>query len=97
MTNNDISEKIEQIKKEFQELGSHVSQLASLSTERLEEYKNDAMGEVKHVAEDVSREAEKQVKRADEYARNNPWIVIAGVSVVSLLIGALLFHDKSKK
>ena len=97
MTNNEIIEKIEQIKKEFQELGSHVSQLASLSTERLEEYKHDALREGRHVSQDVSRKAEKQIKRADAYAHDKPWIVIAGVSAVSLLIGALLFHGKSKK
>lgn len=95
MTNDQITQKLESIQKEFQQLGSQISELALMSTERLEEYRDEAMNEVKHVAKDVSREAQQQMKRADEYTRNNPWIVIAGASVVGLLIGAL-FSRKNK-
>ncbi len=94
MNNDHIAQKVEHIQKEFQALGSQISQLASMSTERLQEYKNEAISEAKHLAEDASREAEKQVKRADEYAHANPWAVVAGASVVGFLIGALFSKKK---
>lgn len=46
------------------------------------------------MAEDVFREAQKQAKRADEYAHTNPWAVVAGASVVGFLIGALFSKKK---
>lgn len=95
MTNDQITKKLESIQKEFQQLGGQISELASMSTERLEEYRNEAMGDVKDAAEHVTREAKKQVKHADEYAHDNPWAVIAGVSAVALLIG-MLFSRRNK-
>lgn len=83
MKNDHITEKIEHIQKEFQGLASQISELASMSTERLEEYTNEAMVEVKHATDDV-----------DEYAHRNPWAVIAGASVVGFLIGALFSRKK---
>lgn len=97
MTNDELARKIEDIKEEFHSLGIQISELASMPTERLREYKDEAVDEVKAFAKEASQKAEKQAKAVDEYTRDNPWIVIAGVSAVSLLIGALLFHGKSKK
>lgn len=94
MTNDQITKKLESIQKDFQQLGGQISELASMSTERLEEYRNEAMIEVKHATENVSREAKKQMKDVDAYAHNNPWAVIAGVSVVGFLIGALFSRKK---
>ncbi|OGY32346.1 MAG: hypothetical protein A3C02_04365 [Candidatus Andersenbacteria bacterium RIFCSPHIGHO2_02_FULL_45_11] len=94
MNNDTFTQQIEHIQKEFKALGGQVSQLASMSTERLQEYKTEAIGEAKHMAEDVSREAQKQAKRADEYAHTNPWAVVAGASVVGFLIGALFSKKK---
>ena len=96
MTNDEITKKIENITKGFEALGGQVSELASMSTERLEEYRNKAMADAKHATQDASQEVKKHVKCADEYVRKNPWAIIAGASIVSLVIGALLSQTKKK-
>lgn len=97
MTNDHIAQKLEQITKEFKQLGSQVSELTGMSTERLGEYRKEAMKDVHTKIADASQEVKKQVKIADEYVHENPWAVIAGVSVVGLVLGALLSSLSSKK
>lgn len=97
MNNNEFEKKIANIKKEFQVLGGQISELASMSTERLEQYKNDAVSEVKSATKNASKEVEKQVTFIDEYAHKNPWAVIAGVSVVGLVAGLLVSLARPKK
>ncbi|MCE9643035.1 MAG: hypothetical protein K8Q97_01775 [Candidatus Andersenbacteria bacterium] len=97
MTNDQITKKLESITKEFQELGSQIAELTEMSTERLEEYKDGAMKEVHAAVADTAKEAKKQVKVADEYVHENPWAVVAGVSIVGLVLGALLSQITSKK
>ena len=97
MTNDQITKQLENITKEFQELGSQIAELTQMSTERLEEYKDGAMKEVHAAVADTAKEAKKQVKVADEYVHQNPWAVVAGVSVVGLVVGVLLSQINSKK
>lgn len=97
MTNDQIAQKLERITKEFQELGSQISELTSMSTERLEEYRDDAMKQVHAAVSDTSKEVQKQTKVADEYVHENPWAVIATVSVVGLVVGVLLSGMHTKK
>ncbi|OGY37796.1 MAG: hypothetical protein A3E36_02275 [Candidatus Andersenbacteria bacterium RIFCSPHIGHO2_12_FULL_45_11b] len=97
MTNEQIAQKIERITKEFQELGSQISELTAMSTERLEEYRNEAMSDIHAKITDTSREVKKQVKVADEYAHQNPWAIVAGFSVAGLVLGILLSQISSKK
>ena len=96
MNNDEFTQKIDQIKKEFKELGNQVSELASMSTEQLQGYKDQAMGEVKDTMDHASREAKKQFKQADDYVRSNPWAVIAGASLVGIVLGLLASHNKKK-
>lgn len=94
MVNDQIAKKLESIQKEFQQLGNQISELASMSTQRLEEYRDQAMIDVKQVTKDISQETKKQMRDADEYAHNDPWAVIAGASIVGFLIGVLFSKKK---
>ncbi len=96
MNNDEITQKIDQIKKEFKELGNQVSELASMSTEQLEGYRDQAMGEVKDMTDHASKEVKKQMKQADDYVRSNPWPVIAGVSIAGIVLGLLASCNKKK-
>ncbi|HSX25060.1 MAG TPA: hypothetical protein VLG69_03790 [Candidatus Andersenbacteria bacterium] len=96
MNNDEFTSKIVEIKKEFQELGKQVSELASMSTEHLEGYRDQAMGEVQEMKEQASREVKKHVKQADEFVRSNPWAVIAGASVIGLILGVIISQTKKK-
>jgi len=96
MADHELTEKIENIRKEFQALGSQISELASMSTDRLEEYRDEAMNEVREAIADTSQEAKKQIKTADEYVHKHPWAVVAGASVVGVLLGLLISKGKSK-
>lgn len=97
MTNDEISKKFEHIKKEFHTLGGQLSDLASISSERLEGYRDEAMNEIREVASDTSKEVQHHMKIADEYAHKNPWAVVAGFSVVGLILGLIFSNNKSKK
>lgn len=97
MMNDEFAKKIEDIKKDFAQLGKQLADITAMSTHQIEDYRKDAVNNLKETATEVSKQVQKEAKMVDEYAHENPWLIVAGFSVAGLLLGMLLSLGKSKK
>lgn len=79
-------QKVEDIKEGVQNLGSQISDIASLANKELSAYGEDAMDEVST-----------NVKKAVVVAKENPWTTVAVVSLAALAIGALIGYSRSNR
>lgn len=84
--NKEIARKYEDIKDGVESLSNQLSEITSMANQELREYSEEAMDEVST-----------NVKKAVDATKENPWTVVAVVSITAFIVGLLVGHAKSQK
>ncbi len=82
----EITKRYEDIKEGVQQLTNQLGEISSMANKEMREYGEDAMDEVST-----------QVKKAVEVTKENPWIAVAVLSVVALVVGLLFGKSRNNK
>ena len=93
----DLADKIADVQKSVEKLAAQVSKLASKKIEAGMETEAEMFDSAKEGVKKATKMGKEKAEEINDMVADNPWLVIAVVSVAALAIGHLVGYAKGKE